>query len=186
MPFFQNVETLGDDPLRYRSGFDQERKIIDRARDPTIRRPAQWIIVTVGFGVEAELIGRLRRLSIKIMLRCRFKRVGYPNGDALLDRHAGSAEMAAKAVDGILFNRTGRQDSVSTTTGEPRGLRRTTSGLPPPCSVWCCSAVSVSRQRGFFVRRTRASASLKDRSSFTAITETVSRCTSAQMGEPGV
>ena len=54
--------------------------------------------------------------------------------------------------------------SLSTTTGAPRGLRTIRSGRPPPLTARCCSAVRSRRQRGCFVRSTRASASLKDRS----------------------
>ena len=59
--------------------------------------------------------------------------------------------------------------SLSTTTGAPRGLRTIRSGWPPPLTARCCSAVRSRRQRGCFVRSTRASASLNDRSLFVAI-----------------
>ena len=59
--------------------------------------------------------------------------------------------------------------SVSTTTGAPLGLRTMRSGIPRPLTARCCSAVSCVCHRGFFVRRTRARASLKDRSLLVAM-----------------
>ena len=59
--------------------------------------------------------------------------------------------------------------SVSTITGAPRGLRTMRSGIPPPLTARCCSAVNCDCQRGFFVRSTRANASLNDLSLFVAM-----------------